>query len=244
MKYTEKYMVVPFGEENDLSYDEKLEKKMTEVLYDNTLPVSTIVKKYNNLLSKLLVNFKPNSIQSDEIANLHADVLALRDTTNKGGRYFSDLLKNIIKPVDNLVKTDNEKIEPMNTDESRFSTPKLNNKIRANKINETTKHRQINRTKKFFENKKILPKSIETNDLLNKTEVMQIYKSPHEKATTRSNNFAKLVNQQSNTNFPQNPDNFGKAKTKKASNSIAPYQIPNKTGQIGKSLKWFTKKYF
>ena len=47
MKYTEKYMVVPFGEENDLSYDEKLEKKMTEVLYDNTLPVSTIVKKYN-----------------------------------------------------------------------------------------------------------------------------------------------------------------------------------------------------
>ena len=106
MKYTEKYMVVPFGEENDLSYDEKLEKKMTEVLYDNTLPVSTIVKKYNNLLSKLLVNFKPNSIQSDEIANLHADVLALRDTTNKG-RYFSDLLKNIIKPVDNLVKKEN-----------------------------------------------------------------------------------------------------------------------------------------
>ena len=102
-------MVVPFGEENDLSYNDKLEKKMTEVLYDNSLPISTIVKKYNNLLSKLLVNFRPNSIQGAEIANLHADVLALKDTTKKGAEYFSDLLKSIIVPLDNLVKKEPKK---------------------------------------------------------------------------------------------------------------------------------------
>ena len=74
---------------------------------------------------------------------------------------------------------------------------------------------------------------------------MRIFDSPHEKTTLRSVKDAKLVNQATNTKPPQTPDTFGtKGIIIHKAKFNSPLTFPNTDGQIGKGLKWSTKKYF
>ena len=135
-----------------------------------------------------------------------------------------------------------EKRENMDTDNLDITTSKLSRKRNSSNMDETIinglrgNYRQLLRTKK-------IKRITKDKDLINKSAVGRILNSAHKKPTLRSDKDAKLVNQQSNTDFPQNPDHFGKTLIKSAK-LTAPLTFPNTTGQIGKGLKWSTKKYF
>lgn len=139
MKFTKKWMVVPFIE-NYTPLKDETEDKLNEILKQTTLPTDTKIKEYNQILTKSFNNFQhpvvpkqnSNELFFKKTEPLYLNVQNHRSPKKKAFRIFKtkrNILQKTLKPKENIKPEeeddddddDDEYDEPMSFTEENTS---------------------------------------------------------------------------------------------------------------------------